>query len=246
MAGKTPKRAKAKPARKAAAAKAASSLEERIDHRFADRALLARALTHAGAAGGIDSNERLEFLGDRVLGLVIAAMLYERFPEEREADLARRFVAAVRAETLTEVAEAIGLEGELKLARDNAATRERGRAGMLANACEALIGALYLDGGLAAAEKFISPRWRVRLDAGAPPPKDAKTALQEWAQGRGLPLPAYREIARSGPAHAPRFEIETTVAGRKPARGQGPSKRAAEQAGAEALLRRLESEEADR
>ncbi len=239
MAGKTPKRAKARPA----AAKAAPSLEDRIGHRFADRGLLALALTHAGAAGGVASNERLEFLGDRVLGLVVAAMLYQRLPEDSEADLARRFVAAVRRETLTEVAEAIHLEDELKLAREPAASRARGRAGMLANACEALIGALYLDGGIEAAQAFIAPRWHARLDVGAPPPKDAKTALQEWAQGRGLPLPAYREVSRSGPAHAPRFEIEVVVEGLAPVRGKGPSKRAAEQAGAEALLRRLESEE---
>ena len=243
MPGKTPKRAQAKTASKSAAAKTATSLEGRIGHRFADRKLLALALTHAGAAGGIASNERLEFLGDRVLGIVVAAMLYEQFPEESESDLARRFVAAVRRETLTEIADGIGLEGELKIAREAAATIARGRAGMLANACEALIGALYLDGGIEAARSFIAPLWQARIEAGTPPPKDAKTALQEWAQGRGLPLPAYRETSRSGPAHAPRFEIEVSIKGRPSVQGRGPSKRAAEQAGAEALLRRLESED---
>ena len=225
------------------AAKTAVSLEDRIGYRFADRSLLALALTHAGVAGGVASNERLEFLGDRVLGMIVAGMLYKRFPEESEADLARRFVAAVRHETLTAVAEGIGLEGELKLARETAATHARGRAGMLANAFEALIGALYLDGGIQAAESFIAPIWQTHLDAGAPPPKDAKTALQEWAQGRGLPLPIYREVSRSGPAHAPRFEIDVIVEGLAPARGRGSSKRAAEQAGAEMLLDRLATED---
>jgi len=221
------------------AAKRPAQIESLIEYRFSDPSLLTLALTHAGAPGGNTSNERLEFLGDRVLGLVIAGVLYRRFPLESEADLARRFVAAVRAETLSQVAADIDLESSLKRAPETTVSGERGRTGILANACEALIGALYLDGGIEAAERFIVPRWQDHLDADIPPPKDAKTALQEWAQGRGLALPAYREIARSGPAHAPYFEIEATVAGEKPALGKGKSKREAEQAAAQALLLRL-------
>ena len=233
MAGKktrsNPKRIpKVKPAKE--------SLEDRIGRRFKDRSLLELALTHAGAAGGLESNERLEFLGDRVLGLIVAKMVYTRFPDETEASLARRFVAAVRRETLTEIAEEIQLEKDLKLAREDTEARNRGRAGALANACESLIGAVYLDGGLKAAEAFIEPRWRIRLDEAEPPPKDAKTALQEWAQARAMPLPHYREAGRSGPAHAPRFVIEVAIKGLPPARGEGTSKRAAEQVAAGNLL----------
>jgi ribonuclease-3 len=227
------------PRRKARAKPDPDTLEGRIGYRFRDSGLLSRALTHAGIAGGVESNERLEFLGDRVLGLIVAGMLYRQFPDETEASLARRFVAAVRRETLTEVAEALDLERDLKLARDTAEARRRGRAGMLADACEALIGALFLEGGLKAAEAFVAPRWQSRLDAAQPPPKDAKSALQEWAQGRALPLPGYREAGRSGPPHAPRFEVEVAVKGFSPARGEGASKRAAEQDAAAKLLARL-------
>jgi len=227
--------------RKAPSRSAPDTLEGRIGYRFHDSGMLRLALTHAAVAGGIDSNERLEFLGDRVLGLIVADMLYRRFPNETEAALARRFVAAVRRETLTEVAESLDLERNLKLAREAPEALRRGRAGMLADSCEALIAAIFLDGGLKAAECFVAPHWQGRLDDALPPPKDAKSALQEWAQGRGLPLPGYREVDRSGPAHAPLFEIEAAIKGHAPARGEGPSKRAAEQDAAAKLLARLES-----
>ena len=219
---------------------AADSLETRLGRRFRDPELLRLALTHAGVAGRLESNERLEFLGDRVLGLIVAGMLYERFPNETEASLALRFVAAARRETLTEIAETLHLERDLKLAREDAEARIRGRAGSLANACEALIGAIYLDGGLKAAKAFVVPRWQSHLDDAEPPPKDAKTALQEWAQARALPLPNYRETGRSGPAHAPRFEIEVAVKGYPPTRGEGTSKRAAAQVAAANLLTTLD------
>jgi ribonuclease-3 len=232
--------------RKTRARLAPDTLEGRIGHRFRDPDLLALALTHAGAVGGIESNERLEFLGDRVLGLIVAGMLYRRFPAETEASLARRFVAAVRRETLTEVAESLDLERDMKFARETPEARTRGRAGMLADACEALIGAIFLDGGLKAAEAFVAPRWQSRIEDAEPPPKDAKTMLQEWAQARALPLPSYREAGRSGPAHAPRFEIEVAIKGHTPARGHGASKRAAEQEAAATLLSRLDPATRDR
>lgn len=235
------RKSRAAPAKRRARTRPApDTLEGRIGRRFRDPELLKLALTHAGAAGGLESNERLEFLGDRVLGLIVADLLYRRFPGETEASLARRFVAAVRRETLTEVALSLRLEPDMKFARETPEARTRGRAGMLADACEALIGAVFLDGGLKAAEAFVAPRWQSRLEDSEPPPKDAKTMLQEWAQGRALPLPAYRETGRSGPAHAPRFEIEVAIKGFPPARGQGASKRTAAQEAAANLLKRLE------
>ncbi len=232
--------------RKARTRLAIDTLEGRIGRRFRDPGLLQLALTHAGAAGGVDSNERLEFLGDRVLGVIVAGMLYRRFPGETESDLARRFVAAVRRETLTEVAESLHLEQDMKFARETPEARTRGRAGMLADACEALIGAIFLDGGLKEAEAFVTPRWQSRLEDAEPPPKDAKTMLQEWAQAQSLPLPSYRETGRSGPAHAPRFEIEVAIKGRPPSRGQGASKRAAEQEAAANLLSLIDPAGRDR
>lgn len=219
-------------------------LEERLGHRFREPALLRQALTHASAAAPGASNERLEFLGDRVLGLIVAALLFERFPGETEGALARRFTALVRREALAHVAETIELGAHLVLSAGEEEAGGRANPGTLADACEAMIAALFLDGGLAAAEAFVRRRWLPLLDEAVPPPKDAKTALQEWAQDRGLPLPVYRETGRSGPAHAPTFSIEVQVAGRPPASASGPSKRAAEQSAAAELLRRLMEERA--
>lgn len=216
----------------------------RLGHEFQDGALLRCALTHAsatrGPGGDLISYERLEFFGDRVLGLIIAKLLFLRFPEEPEGDLARRLAALVRKETLAEVA------GEIELGRSinfGPGEQEGGGAenpSVLADACEAVIGALYLDGGLTAAEGFVLPYWTPYLEADDTPPQDAKTALQEWAQGRALPLPSYQEIAREGPPHEPLFTVEVRVEGHHPATAQGRSKRMAEQAAAENLLAQLE------
>jgi ribonuclease-3 len=215
-----------------------------LGHEFNDAALLRRALTHASATRGpredLISYERLEFLGDRVLGLIIAKLLFLRFPEEPEGDLARRLAALVRKETLADVA------GEIELGRTidfGPGEQEGGGAenpSVLADACEAVIGALYLDGGLTAAERFVLPYWMPYLEADHTPPQDAKTALQEWAQGRALPLPVYEETAREGPPHEPLFTVEVRVEGQRPATAQGRSKRMAEQAAAETLLAQLE------
>ena len=218
-------------------------LAERLGYRFTEPGLLRLALTHQSAAGrgaaGEASYERLEFLGDRVLGLIVAELLYRRFPDEPEGALALRLAALVRREALADVARDLRLADHLILAKAEREAGERQNPALTANACEALIGALYLDGGLAAAEAFVTPRWTPLVAADREPPQDAKTALQEWAQGRGLALPAYREEAREGPPHAPRFTIEVAVEGQAPARGRGRSKRLAEQAAAEALLGRL-------
>ncbi len=219
---------------------ALDDLAERLGHRFEEPRLLREALTHPSAAGKpAQSYERLEFLGDRVLALIVSDRLLARFPQEAEGALARRLAALVRRETLAEVAGDLALGDFLILAK---AEREAGASAnpaLLANACEAVIGALYLDGGLVAARGFVEPRWTPLLEAERTPPQDAKTSLQEWAQGRGLPLPVYRETRREGPPHEPIFTIEVVVAGHAPAEGAGRSKRLAEQVAASRLLARL-------
>ncbi len=231
----------------AAAAEDPALLAAALGHRFRRPEFLVRALTHSSAArrhgGGDDSYERLEFLGDRVLGLVVADLLLARFGEEGEGPLAVRHAGLVRRETLAEVAEELELHRYLRLAKGEEAAGERHNPALLANACEAIIGALYLDGGLDAARALVEAHWAPRLEAEPRPPQDAKTALQEWAQARGLALPRYREVRRAGPAHEPHFTVEVSVEGEEPARGQGRSKRLAEQAAAGGLLARLRAAE---
>jgi ribonuclease-3 len=215
-----------------------------LGYTFANRDLLREALTHRSAIDrqrgrNLDlrhGNERLEFLGDRVLSLAVADLLIGRFPDESEGELARRHAALVRAETLAEVARTIGLGAHLTLAESEEATGGREKPAILADACEAVIGALYRDGGLAVARAFIERYWVPRIEHDPEPPRDPKTTLQEWAQGRGLPLPSYREVGREGPPHAPQFVMEVTVRGRTPARGSGRTKREAERTAAIAML----------
>ncbi len=220
-----------------------ATLEERLGHAFARSDLLHRALTHASTGSRADgrgaSNERLEFLGDRVLGLVIASLLYRSFPDEDEGALARRHAALVQREALARVAVDVGLPDHVLMSPSEEEAGGRRNPGLLADACEAVIAALYLDGGLGAAERFIEAHWQALVDEHTQPPKDAKTRLQEWAQGRGLALPVYAETERHGPAHAPVFTIEVSLQGQAPASASGPSKRAAEQAAAQALLARI-------
>ncbi|MCW5745239.1 MAG: ribonuclease III [Alphaproteobacteria bacterium] len=218
-----------------------------LGHGFANPDLLREALTHRSAIDrqrgrNIDlrhGNERLEFLGDRVLSLAVADLLISRFPDESEGELARRHAALVRAETLADVARVIGLGAHLSLADSEEATGGREKPAILADACEAVIGALYRDGGLEVARRFVERYWAPRIEHHPQPPRDPKTALQEWAQGRGLPLPSYREVGREGPPHAPQFVMEVTVRGRPAARGTGRTKRVAERAAATAMLESL-------
>ncbi len=220
-------------------------LTDRLGHGFRDSELLRCALTHAsatrGPGGNLISYERLEFLGDRVLGLIIAKLVFGRFPEEPEGDLARRLAALVRKETLAEVATQLGLGSCIDFGPGEQDGGGAENPSVLADACEAVIGALYLDGGLSVAERFVLSYWTPFLEAEDTPPQDAKTALQEWAQGRALPLPAYREVAREGPPHEPLFTVEVRVEGHEPATAKGRSKRIAEQAAAESLLAQLET-----
>jgi ribonuclease-3 len=210
-----------------------SAIQISLDYTFQDLELLERALTHTSA--GVDVNyERLEFLGDRVLGLVVAEMLLNSFPAENEGDIGRRFAELVRAEALTRIGRKAGIDVALTLAGGDA------NDSIVADATEAVIAALYLDGGLRAATQFIERQWSPLVKVTDAPPRDAKTALQEWSQARGLGLPKYRDIAREGPDHQPLFTVEVTVAGSPPAHAQGSSKRAAEQEAAALLLAQLE------
>jgi ribonuclease-3 len=215
------------------------ALEEKLRHAFTDPALLRRALTHASADNEV-SNERLEFLGDRVLGLVIAETLHTRYPEEAEGMLTRRLHALVRWETCALVGEQLGLWPHLILTKSEAAHESgRARGAILGSAVEALIAALYLDGGFAVARAFIERYWLPLLDIIETERRDAKTRLQEWSQGSGRGekgVPVYTMVSRDGPDHAPHFVIEVRVEGHDPARGEGDSKREAEQAAAAALL----------
>ncbi len=223
------------------------ALSRALDHRFTDASLLREALTHPSTdpqdrGGARFGYERLEFLGDRVLGLVIADWLLERFPDEPEGSLARRHTALVRRETLAQVARAIGLGAHLILSPGEAEAGGRENDAILADACEAVIAALYLDGGLPAARDFIRGAFADAIERHERPPQDAKTALQEWAQARGLPLPDYRTVSRSGPDHRPVFEIEVSIAGHPPATASGASKRVAERQAAGRLLDTLRAE----
>jgi ribonuclease III len=217
-------------------------LENRIGYRFADAALLTCALTHISALKGprnrAGSYQRMEFLGDHVLGLVISDMLYRGYPKADEGELSRRLADLVRKETCAEIALTIELGAAVKLGSSEANAGARKRPAILADVCEALIGAVYLDGGYPAAEGLVERLWHERMRATTQPPRDPKTILQEWAQARGLPTPAYSEIARSGPDHSPVFRVAVQLPHFAPAEGSGRSKRGAEQAAAAAMLSR--------
>lgn len=217
------------------------SIETILGHTFSRPELLREALTHRSALQGRgrhrDSNERLEFIGDRVLGLVMAEWLAERFPREQEGELGRRLAHLVSQPVLAGVAEEIGLGVALSVAPGEARAGVKRRATVLADALEAALGALYLDGGLDRARDFVRRAWDGAMIQLAEPPKDAKTALQEWAQKRGG-MPVYAVTDRSGPPHAPQFTVTVTV-GEVSGTGSAGSKQAAEQAAAEALLRSL-------
>ncbi|MCR0980463.1 ribonuclease III [Roseomonas populi] len=219
-----------------------AALAGRLGHEFRDAALLEQALTHRSAADPkrrqLDSNERLEFLGDRVLALCMAEWLSERFPQEREGELGKRLAVLVAADTLAKVGDAIGLPAALRIPPAEGRTGLRQRANVVADATEALIGALYLDAGLQAARDFIRREWGEAMEADATPPMSAKSRLQEFSLGRGQGLPEYALIGTEGPSHAPLFTVSVTACG-KVAEATGDSKRAAEQSAAEALLTEL-------
>ena len=218
-----------------------AALEERIGYQFADKVLLDRALTHISALSGgpqnrVGSYQRLEFLGDHVLGLVISDMLYRAFPKANEGELSRRLADLVRKETCAEVGRAMDLGPALRLGNSESHAGGRLRTTILADACEGLVGAVFIDGGYSAADELVAKFWKERMIATVRPLRDAKTMLQEWAQARGLPTPVYNELARTGPHHDPKFKVAVVLPKHAQAEGVGSSKRAAEQAAAAAML----------
>ncbi|TNC46014.1 ribonuclease III [Rubellimicrobium rubrum] len=215
------------------------ALAERIGHEFQDPSILLQALTHGSRGGGGD-NQRLEFLGDRVLGLVIAEALLDADPTADEGHIAPRFNTLVRRETCAEVAREIDLGAGLKLGRSEMIGGGRKKEALLADAMEAVIAAVYLDAGLEPARAMVLRLWGERVASAPKDARDAKSALQEWAQGRGLLPPDYVLISRDGPDHAPRFVIEARLSTGEVERAEGTTKRAAEHAAASALLGRLD------
>ena len=218
------------------------AFEQRIGYRFKDHALLEQALTHISALSGARnraaSYQRLEFLGDHVLGLVVSDMLFRSFARADEGEMSRRLADLVRKEACADVGRAIDLGAAIRLGASEANAGGRGRTAILADVCEALIGAVFVDGGYPAAAALIERLWSERMRTPARPLRDSKTVLQEWAQARGLPTPAYREVERKGPDHDPEFRVTVELPDLAPAEGLGRSKRAAEQAAAAAMLTR--------
>jgi len=219
-----------------------SALETRIGYRFADPVLLDQALTHISALTGVrnrsGSYQRLEFLGDHVLGLIVSDMLYRAFPNADEGELSKRLADLVRKESCADVAKTLGLVDDIKLGAVGAGVGARLRKSVLGDICEAVIGAVFLDGGYQAAAHFVERNWSERMHKLRRPLRDPKTTLQEWAQGKGLPTPVYREVERTGPHHDPQFRIAVELPGLESAEGTGGSKRAAEKAAASAMIAR--------
>ena len=217
-----------------------SAIEQILGHRFTDKGLLTAAVTHSSLRKQTRTcYERLEFLGDRVLGLVVADLLFRRFPKESEGDLAKRQAALIKRDTLARVARDLDLGQHLKISKGEEKSGSRDNPNLLCDTLEALIAALYLDSGLAAARRFILPLWEPLVDAAQAPPKDAKTALQERTQQLRLGLPSYHIETQEGPDHGPVFVIGVRVGNQPPALGRGKSKREAEQAAAAKLLATL-------
>jgi ribonuclease III len=221
---------------------AAAEVEARIGHKFSDPSLLATAFTHVSALKSArsrgDSYQRLEFLGDHVLGLVVSDMLYRAFPKADEGELSKRLADLVRRESCIDVAKTLGLLDGIKLGAVGAGAGARLRKSVLGDICEAVIGAVFLDGGYPAAAEFVQRNWTERMRKPMRPLRDAKTVLQEWAQGKGLPTPVYREVERTGPHHDPQFRVAVDLPGLTPAEGVGGSKRAAEKVAASVMLAR--------
>jgi ribonuclease-3 len=221
------------------------AFQARIGHSFRKPELLLRAVTHAsiGSATRPD-NQRLEFLGDRVLGLVMAEALLEADTDASEGQLAPRFNALVRKETCAEVARELGLGEVMKLGRSEMLSGGRRKEALLGDALEAVIAAVHRDAGFEAARAMVLRLWRDRIGRVEPDARDAKTALQEWAQARGMPPPEYLETGRKGPDHQPEFTVRVSLASGEAMTATAGSKRVAEQAAAKALLARLEADSA--
>ncbi len=215
-------------------------LEQRIGYRFRNSTYLEQALTHSSKVGAAN-NERIEFLGDRVLNLVMAHTLFEQFPNESEGSLAKRHSALVQGSMLAAIAVTVNLGDFLILSDAERAGGGAENENILSDAMEALLGAVFLDGGLDPARTVIITLWDKFILSPAEVHQDPKTELQEWAQARGLPLPSYEIASKSGPDHAPRFEIELKLQGHDAVLADGPSRRHAEKDAARKMLAQLKS-----
>ena len=242
-AGASPASAETKRKKRKSSAKSATlAIETRIGHKFADANLLITAITHVSALKPSrkrgESYQRLEFLGDHVLGLIVSDMLYRSFPSADEGELSKRLADLVRKESCADVAKSLGLADDIKLGAVGAGVGARLRKSVLGDICEAVIGAVFLDGGYAAAQEFVERNWTERMKKPRQPLRDPKTVLQEWAQGKGLPTPVYREVERTGPHHDPQFRVAVDLPGLASAEGIGGSKRAAEKVAASVMIER--------
>lgn len=216
-----------------------ANIEKKIEYKFKDKKNLESALTHSSMQHCSANNERLEFLGDRVLGLVVADMLFKTFPDEKEGMLAKRHTALVKQDALYSVANKIKLEEDIKLSSGETKTGGRKKKTILADAVEALIGAIYSDGGYQASYLFIEKFWAETLEEQISPPEDVKSKLQEWAQARKLSIPSYKIVGKSGLDHSPEFEVEVFVETLGSVAAKANSKKKAEKLAAEKLLEKI-------
>ncbi len=201
-----------------------------LGYQFKERTWLEKALTHSSVRD--ENYERLEFLGDRVLGLVISELIFKKYPQEKEGQLARRFSVLVCGEKLAIIGKEIGIESYILFTEQN-------NENVIADVMEALLGAMYIDGGFAPCQAMVEKYWATHIETMIEPPQDPKTALQEWAQGRGLGVPDYGIVKREGPDHAPEFTIRVTIQGTPPQEAKGSSRRMAEKQAAQKLLETL-------
>jgi ribonuclease-3 len=215
-----------------------SVLESRLGYIFQSRAWLEQALTHSSKSGS-PNNERIEFLGDRVLNLVMAESLFKRFPQESEGSLAKRHSALVQGRMLAIIGGIVGLGEFINMSDAERAAGGGENENILSDAMEATLGAIFLDGGLDVARVVILKLWGDNIDTLTDAHQDPKTELQEWVQARGLPLPEYRIVSRSGPDHAPLFEIEVKVQGYEPIVAEGPSRRQGEKTAAQRMIKHV-------
>ena len=212
------------------------TLQQILKYRFKDESLLRKAITHGSINSDVRENyERLEFLGDRVLGVATASLLYRMFPNEPEGSLSQRFVGLVCKETVAEVAKTLQLDKFMKVGNDELRSNEN----VLCDVCEAVIGAIYIDAGVDAAIEFVNHHWRELIDKNVAPPKDNKTKLQELTHHLKLGTPRYKIVGRSGSEHRPLFEVEVVIGDDRKALGSGTSKKLAEFAAAAAMLEML-------
>lgn len=220
-----------------------TDLQQILEYNFSNIELLKTGLTHSSTSTN-NNYERLEFLGDRVLGLAIASIIFETFPKENEGNLAKRHAVLVQGKTLAEIAKSINLGDFMILSDAEIVAGGKDNENILADVMEGVLGAIYIDSGLDTCQRIISKMWGDRIKHMVKPPQEPKTALQEWAQGRGLPLPEYELINQEGPDHAPVFDVKVTIQGHSPVISKGAtSLRKAEKLAASSLLEKLNNTE---